>query len=62
MLESGPPDQVGPAAAAVALLPEGLMVSAEAPVRAPGVGEQSVGLRGKVPVLSRPRMGRRHRG
>lgn len=52
MLESGPLDRVGPAAAA--LLPEELMVTVEAPVRGPGDGKQSVG---EVPVQSRPWVG-----
>lgn len=55
-LESGPLDQVEPVAAA--LPPEDLVVTAEAPAGAPGDGKQSGGLHEKVPVQSRPWMGR----
>lgn len=58
-LESGPLDQV--AVVAAALLPEDLVVTAEAPVGAPCGGEQSCGLHGVVPVQSRPWMGRHQR-
>lgn len=51
-LESGPLDQVEPVAAA--LPPEDLVVTAGAP----GDGKQSGGLHEKVPVQSRPWMGR----
>lgn len=46
--ESGPADQLGPVAAA--LLPEDLVVTAEAPAGAPGDGKQSGGLHGEGPV------------
>lgn len=61
MLEPGPLDQAGPAVAAAvaAVLPEDLVASVEAPAGAPGVGEQSGGLRGEVPVLW---MGWKHQG
>lgn len=59
-LESGPLDQVEPVAAA--LLPEDLVVTAEAPVGAPvgapGDEEQLRCLHGGVPVQSRPWVGR----
>lgn len=44
--ESGPLDRVEPAA----LLPENLVVTAEAPVGVPGDGKQTGGLHGEVPV------------
>lgn len=53
MSESGPPDQVEPAAQ----LPEDLVVTAEAPAGLLGDGKQSGGLHGEVPVRSRPWMG-----